>query len=45
LLEKRLNSVAEVARELENFYVGEIRKKNELLKQKDEELQRMAKDL
>lgn len=44
-LEKKLESCAEIAKEMEDYYVGEIRKLKEALKQREEEVRNLNKEL
>lgn len=45
VLEKKLESCAEVAKEMEAYYTGEIRKLKEAVKSKDEEVRVLAREL
>lgn len=44
-LEKKLESCAEVAKEMEAYYTGEIRKLREVVKSRDEEVRALAREL
>ena len=45
VLEKKLESCAEIAKEMEAYYTSEIRKLKELVKSKEEEVRALAREL
>lgn len=45
VLEKKLESCAEIAKEMEGYYTSEIRRLKEVVKGKDEEVRALAREL